>query len=288
MSLLPLMMAGGLLLSAVAVAHPDIPGVPASVLAVPDIKPSPPVPDDRVTLVMTPGINQLVPVALGHPNRIVTPFAQPRVNTILPEDSIKIRDQVVYVVPSEPVPVTLFITEADSEQQAFSLTLVPKRIPARELILTLAPGILPAGNRPAGSKAAHWEQQQPYIQRIRDVFRHLALGKVPPGFGLDAVVSQPPVCQQAGLTFNFQRGQTITGHKLRVQVGLVTNTSGHVLEFVESHCGAPDVLAVTSWPYVLLEPGHSAEVYVARRGEPEPSRQSPRPSLLPLTSGDQL
>ena len=79
---------------------------------------------------MTPGVNQLVPVALGHLNRIVTPFAQPRVNTTS-QASTEVRDHVIYVAPSEPVPVTLFITEADSEQQALSLTLVPKRIPAR-------------------------------------------------------------------------------------------------------------------------------------------------------------
>ena len=280
MTPLPLMMAGGLLLSAVAFAHPDLPGVPASVLTVPDPQPDPPVTDDRPTLVMTPGVNQLVPVALGHLNRIVTPFAQPRVNTTS-QASTEVRDQVIYVAPSEPVPVTLFITEEDSEQQALSLTLIPKRIPARELVLTLAPGLLPAGNRPTGSKAAHWEQQQPYIQRLRDLFRHLALGKVPPGYRLDPVVSPSPVCRQGGLTFDFRRGQTVTGHRLRVQVGLMTNTSGQVLEFVERHCGAADVLAVTSWPYTLLEPGQSAEVYVARRGEPEPPRQPPRPSLLP-------
>ena len=279
MTLLPLMMAvaGGLLLSAIAIAHPDLPGVPASVLTV---RAEQPVTDGSPALVMTPGVNQLVPVALGHLNRIVTPFAQPRVNTTS-QASTEVRDHVIYVAPSEAVPVTLFITEADSEQQALSLTLVPKRIPARELVLTLAPGLLPTGSRPAGSKAAHWEQQQPYIQRLRDVFRHLALGEVPPGYRLDSVVSPTPVCQQAGLSFDFSHGQTLTGHHLRVQVGLMTNTSDHALEFVESHCGATDVLAVTSWPNTLLEPGQSAEVYVARRGEPESPRQPPRPSLLP-------
>ena len=40
MTLLPLMMAvaGGLLLSAIAVAHPDLPSVPTSVLTVPDTR----------------------------------------------------------------------------------------------------------------------------------------------------------------------------------------------------------------------------------------------------------
>ncbi len=280
MTPLPLIMAGGLLLSAVTVAHPDLPSVPPSVLTVPDTKPESTSAHEPSTLVMTPGVNQLVPVALGHLNRLVTPFAEPRVNTTS-QASTEVRDQVIYVAPSEPVPVTLFITEADSEQRALSLTLIPKRIPARELVLTLAPGALPTGHRPAGSKAAHWERQQPYIQRLRDLFRHLALGEVPPGYRLDPVVSLSPACRQAGLAFDFHRGQTVTGHRLRVQVGLMTNTSDQVLEFVESHCGAPDVLAVTSWPYTLLEPGQSAEVYVTRRGEPEPPRQPPRPSLLP-------
>ncbi|MBO0160150.1 conjugal transfer protein TraK, partial [Vibrio parahaemolyticus] len=32
-------------------------------------------------LVMEPGVNQIIPIAIGHPNRIVTPFGKPEVTS---------------------------------------------------------------------------------------------------------------------------------------------------------------------------------------------------------------
>lgn len=91
LSLLALSLALG---TSMAYASDDIPVVPASVM-----KKDVPAPvtsgqsshevvgsmNENPLLTMKPGVNQIIPIAVGHPNRIVTPFSNPEiVSTSLP------------------------------------------------------------------------------------------------------------------------------------------------------------------------------------------------------------
>ncbi len=95
------------------------------------------------------GVNQIIPIAVGHPNRIVTPFSNPEiVSTSLTGATdngqcgeVCIKENVVYVATDKQYPVTMFITEKGSEAQALSLTMVPRRIPPREVFLKLDGGV---------------------------------------------------------------------------------------------------------------------------------------------------
>lgn len=245
---------------------------------------------EETVLTMTPGVNQIIPVAVGHPNRIVTPFGTPEViSTSLTGTSgqdgscgeVCIKDNVVYVATDKEHPVTMFITEKGSEAQALSITMVPRRIPPREVFLKLSGQTLAAGAY-TSPKAERWEQSQPYIDTIRDVFRKLALGEIPQGYTLTETPNNiaPPVCQQPGLNVGFAGGQMLMGHNLSVFVGVANNVSGDALEFLGAACGDWDVAAATSWPLNVLEPGQSTEIYVARKQQRGVSETSKRPSLL--------
>ncbi len=84
-------------------------------------------------------MNEIVQVAQGHLNRIVTPFENPKVTSTSPATT-EARDNVIYIGTSGTSPVTIFITEKGSEDLALSLTLIPKQIPPREIFLsTLCP-----------------------------------------------------------------------------------------------------------------------------------------------------
>ena len=90
------------------------------------------------------GKNIMIPVALGFTNRFVTPFADPVVvSTSLSmagqngTGEVLIRNNTVYVSTTKDYPVTMFITQRDSEQYAISLTLLPRRIPPREIVFTI-------------------------------------------------------------------------------------------------------------------------------------------------------
>lgn len=238
--------------------------------------------NDNPRLVMSPGVNELVPVAVSHLNRIVTPFGEPSVNTTS-NATITIEENVVYVATSTEVPVTLFITQEGSQARALSLTLVPRKIPPRELFIELEGGAQVAGLI-GNPKAERWETSQPYVDTLRTIMRSLALGDIPQGYTFhDTQAGTPmPSCQQPGMNFRFAGGQTMVGHRLTVNIGVATNVSGQPLEFLEQSCGNWDVAAVAAWPNNVLAPGEGTEVYVIRRvetGRPQPAGNT-RPSLL--------
>lgn len=85
LSLLALSLALG---TSLAYASDDIPIVPASVMKkdVPAYVSSGQVTNEVMgsvnenpVLTMKPGVNQIIPIAIGHPNRVVTPFGNPEI-----------------------------------------------------------------------------------------------------------------------------------------------------------------------------------------------------------------
>lgn len=229
---------------------------------------------------MEPGVNEIVPVAVNHLNRIVTPFANPVVTTSSGVTT-EVRDNVVYVGTDKMEPATLFVTERGSEAEALSLTLVPKQIPPRELFLTLRGQPL-APARFANSDADKWETQQSYVETLRTLLRKVALGQLPQGYTIhQADGSSLPNCAQPGLEFSFVGGQTLIGHRLTVNVGVARNISGQPLEFEEASCGSWDVAAVSAFPRNVLGPNERTEVYVVtKQVDKDVEHATARPSLL--------
>ena len=240
-------------------------------------------------LVMKPGVNQIIPIAIGLPNRIVTPFGKPEVTstTLQPGQNegkcgeICIKENVIYVATTKEYPVSMFITEKGSEARALSLTMVPQRIPPREVFLkldndSLIPGMF------ANNKAKSWEQSQPYIETLRTIFRKLALGEIPNGYSMNQTPNnvQLPQCAQPGISVNFVNGQMMMGHHLTVFIGIARNVTNKPIEFKEQSCGNWNVAGVTSWPHKLLEPGQKTEVYVAVKQHEKTKSATRRPSLL--------
>lgn len=294
-------------LSASVVAQDHIPVVPASVMRAAaqeaetrrkDIASRPAVGSAVATgaaiahdtvLTMEPGVNQIIPIAVGHPNRIVTPFSSPEVlSTSLTGGSdgecgeICIKDNVVYVATDQDQqPVTMFITEKGSQARALSLTMIPRKVPPREVFLKLDGDSLAQGLH-SNPQAERWEKNTPYIETLRTVFRKMALGEIPQGYTLNSVPDSmmPPHCDHPGMNVSFKSGQVLMGHSLRIFVGIAENTSGAPAEFQEATCGGWDVAAVTTWPLKVLEPGQKTEVFVAKKIATGEAPTSKRPSLL--------
>lgn len=230
--------------------------------------PQPDVSDTKATsriLTVKPGMNEIIPMSVGHTNRFVMPFSSPQIRTTS-NASFDVDGRVVYVTSSdEGRPVTVFVTEKGDSEFALSLTFVPKRMPPVEVTLKLDSEYAAHSYRP-NAKAQKWETSHPYLTTLREVLRSVALGEMPQGY---TVQNNPSMegfsgCNQPGLHFDFASGQSVDGHQLRVNVGVVTNTSDQTIEFREPSCADFNVKAVTSWPYSLLEPGQRSEVYVVR------------------------
>lgn len=224
-----------------------------------------------------PGVNEIVTIAQTHLNRIVTPFYKPFVKTVS-DATTEIDGSVVYFATATEAPVTLFVMEEGDQDSALSLTLIPKRIPPRELNLIVDNASVTAKRSFVAEK---WEKSLPYVTVIETIFKDLALQKVPRGYQfITAPVGSLPQCRQAGLEFDFTKGQTVSGHSLEVSIGTATNTSSSTIEFIEDLCGDWDIAAVSAYPLIVLNPGDETEVYVARKKNYREEVTVKRPSLI--------
>lgn len=240
--------------------------------------------EKATSIVVQPGVNQILPVSLRHINRLVTPFAQPDIKTASVAET-KIEGNVVYVVPSDDTPVTMFITEKGETGPSISLTLVPRKVPPMEVTLKFNKDIPMPHN--FTKKAEDWEKAQPYVQTLVSLLRGTAKQMLPPGYNLGKPLKSDymPSCEQEGLEFNFEDGQVLQGHNFHVSVGTVKNVTKYDLEFVETACADWVVTAVASFPNVVLRPGDTNEIYVVSR-KPDPAEPRIRPSLVYGKTGD--
>lgn len=235
-----------------------------------------------------PGSNAVIPVAVGHLNRLVLPFEDPSIRTVNPATT-QLEGHVLYVAPSDESPITLYVTPGKNEDFALSLTLAPQRIPPREIHLSLEQDVLKKLQKlnqtnsvfvgQGGDSPARAQQSQDYISEIKGLFRALALGQSPQGFNLRS--PEPPEslqCQQKGL--QFKTGQVLEGRDLILMVGVARNSGSKPIELDERACAtSPETLAVAAWPTPRIEGGHVSEVFLAIRHVPN-TGSSLRPSLL--------
>ncbi len=260
----------------------ETPGVPASVLTEAKRESAAGATTPQ-TLQVVPGVNEIIPVAIGHLNRIVTPFDSPQVRTVS-QATTQIEGNVLYVATPDETPVTLYITPGATEDLALSLTLAPRRIPPREIRLTLDAadykklGALQGQSTRPGGKLGHAAQD--YIAHLKATFRALALMRTPKGYALrDPAAGESIRCTQAGL--HTRTGQALEGRDMVLLVGVARNSGGTAFEVDERSCtdNGGEVLAVAAWPKVMLEPGEATELYVAVR-RPRDEDTTARPSLL--------
>lgn len=224
------------------------------------------------------GRNEMVQVARNQPNRFVTPFAVPVVRFTNELTSVEVEGKTVFVTTASTSPVTIYIEDDATPENTFVLTLVPKDVPAVSITLK---GIgMRAGSSPASAEAAQaFEQSDHFVAVIRDTFKELAQGRVPPGYGLATVADYTavPECLMPGL--NMEPGQTVTGAKIVVYVARLTNRTRIPQSVNEEGCASDRVLAVAAWPHVEVMPGQSTELFIATRRETAPPANV-RPSLI--------
>ena len=241
--------------------------------------------DTLQKITVEPGVNEIIQIADGHPNRIVTPFKAPRVVTTAAA-SVETSENVIYVAPTGPALITMFLTETGDESVSISLTLQPKKIPPRELRLDLPPGVLVKANEwgsPSNQRARpHGGRSN--VAWAGEVFDQLARGHVPDDFAFSRQAPPPyPLCTvENGYEVSFAEGQYLLGQGQEIYVGVVRNGGTKAAAFQEPWCYSEGVIAVALWPRATLQPGEFAEIYLSRT-VPDPADIDPRtarPSLL--------
>ncbi len=227
---------------------------------------------EATNMIVTPGVNQIITISSDQPNRLVTPFNHPQIlSSALQGGSgdkcgeVCVKGSVIYVSTKKDYPLGMFVTEKGNEQTAVSLTLVPRRIPPREVHLQLSDSA--SALMQGSDEAKAWETEQPFVSGVKKAMKAIALGEVPNGYHIQKIPSGYPLpsCTQEGLNFDFGKGQLLAGANLNYLIGKITNVGQREIEFHEASCGGYDVAAVAAYPYSLLRPGESTEVYVVQR-----------------------
>lgn len=280
------------------VESPELPGVtlpavetrePLTPTSAPDTgeDDAQPMAQTRQTLVLVPGANQIIPIARGHLNRIITPFAHPVVHTTS-RAKISTVANVLYVATQAEAPTALYVSPQGHQDVALSLTLLPRSIPPRVLRLRLADRAAAATGQAYHSapRAGEWERASPYVETIESALRRLAIGEVPPGYGMRSWRAGDPAmaCVEPGI--DVEAGQTLPGSSFILLVGVATNRTDERLEIDEASCRYPGLLAVAAWPRASLAPGEHTELYMVVRRPSEARETRARPSLIDPNEAD--
>lgn len=244
-----------------------------------------------VLLSLLPGENLVIPIAIKHPNRILTPYDNAKVFTTR-VDEIQTDGGIVYVTPSKDGPLTMFITDRDGDQSvSLSVTLVPSPIPPREIKLVfgslagagMATGLI-NGNK---TEARKFERRNNHYDRINSVMLALAKQEIPSGYSLRTPGPQDSavICDIPGTV--IRTGQLLDGYSLSASISVLTNITSQPIQIRESSCWQQGVLGVATWPSVeFLQPNTSVELYVLHDKTQEVKTNiKTRPGLLSQLSG---
>lgn len=236
------------------------------------------------TLTAKSGVNEVIPIRLGAPNRIRTQFASPQVKHISETADIQTEGSIVYVSTHSPEPINLFIVDAGRDDHALSLTLLPRNVPPADIAVSLEGWDAYVAARPAvpSETATEWEVEQPYVEAITSLMRHLARGEVPTGYSLGALKQghHPlmPHCALPGI--RVQPMQVVEGGQLLALVARAENASHGRVTIDESACLGPGVLAVAAWPSVDMPPRSETEIYIVLKRPLPGTTPRTRPTLL--------
>lgn len=233
-----------------------------------------------ITIKPKPGRTESVVIAKGKLNRIVTPYAEPKVLTV---DNVetKIDGSAVYIATDSETPVSLFISDVETGSAA-SLLLTPQEI-VTPVEIRIESDPAKAAQTEAGSSATDklFRQDAPYITEVKAIMQNLGKQQIPQGFTLEEITDELrtfSICHDAKLT--FWSGQLLSGHDSRIVVVIAQNNGTSTAVFEEAFCAGENTMAVAAWPKVRLEPGEKTEVYILMRLPEGKSGEEIRPALL--------
>jgi conjugal transfer pilus assembly protein TraK len=224
---------------------------------------------------VSPGTTVLIEIAIGHLNRIVTPFASPVVHTVSPA-STQVDGSIVYLATDTGEPLALYVSDAPGSATALSLTLAPRYVPPREIRLTVPgynrrnpmaspPAEVTTGSSTMLANAAMPEIRggaHPYVAGIVELLRAVAQGRVPPGYGVKKGAGTAKVRCAEGL--KLRKTQLTEDPASSVVTAAVRNASQGTLTIDQYACDIDNriIAALAAWPRKVLAPGEETEIFL--------------------------
>ncbi|MFC0180964.1 hypothetical protein [Thorsellia kenyensis] len=208
------------------------------------------------------GVNHLIPIAVNHLNRFITPFKNPQVKTSSTVP-IEVDGPVIYVLTEQAGPISLFISEKDDPLYAMSLTLISKRIPPREVTL------ISNFNRDKitqelmstlydfedSFKQNHREHMSSRTNEIKEIMRSIFNKKIPNGFKVNNNVSSKilPKCEQKDVHIDFSKGLVLENENKLVFIGPISIRGNSSVHLNYDGCQYSKLMALAFYPKTYLE-----------------------------------
>ncbi|MGP4922247.1 MULTISPECIES: TraK domain-containing protein [Pseudomonas] len=201
--------------------------------------------------------NEVVYVSGLLPNRISTPFAEPRsIDQQTDDFEISPVGQSLYVT-MKPTgkPVALYITGSNPNDPVTSLTLVPKEMPPQTIVLQLDKAQAETGGN---SEGEHAPDSNVYTDNIRYCLREVALGKIPEGFSEGLL---PSAAANIGNVIAYPKVR-YSGPKYDIYRYTILGTTPNDVDLDEGTFYSEGVRAVSFFPTATLRNGKATEVFI--------------------------
>ncbi|MDD2750600.1 MAG: type-F conjugative transfer system secretin TraK [Acidithiobacillus sp.] len=188
------------------------------------------------------------------PNLFTTPFAHPKIMTDS-DDYVKSfthgSNIIVSVTPSFPEGV--YITGRNPNDPVASITLIPKKIPARNYKLTF-PGFVPA-------KAPRIADHSAYASVMVSLMRDAVLNRAPENYRQSRRIPDlmtPVPISWTGLDHWI-------GGRYQIESYRLTNNLHQKIDLVENEFYRKGILSVAFYPHHKLYPGESTRLYLVAK-----------------------
>lgn len=201
---------------------------------------------------------EVLNISSKFPNRIATPFANPRVfgvedGELSPLD-VNIDGSSVFVLARSSEPTAIYVKDGDNGSTV-GLMLVPQALPPQTLILQLDKAERHATGQGSGEPEP---VSNSYTDHLRNLLRPVAQGKTPTGCTMTRLTKSTAKLSDVMVSpiKRYSCGE------VEVYSYEITNAAKGVIELREDMLAADNVRAVAFHPQVRLYPNSSTMAYV--------------------------
>ena len=199
-------------------------------------------------------------VSSTFPNRIATPFANPRIIDSSASDISK-EGSSVFITLTSKTPVAIYITGDRANDPVIGLLLKPAELPPQVIVLSLDERLKAVPGSDDGSS----NTPSSYTAQLTQVLKTVALGKTPTGFSGGEI----PMSMGRMGNLALRTEMRFSGRDMEVFTYWVTNITKEPLVLDESMFYVQGVRAVAFFPETQLAPNQSTRVLIVSETKTE-------------------
>jgi conjugal transfer pilus assembly protein TraK len=260
----------------------------------------------RMKYDMEVGDNQMLPIAIGLPNRIKTNFKEIEVIGNFPENVYISQDGgFMTIAVNSSDAVGLFIREFEMPETEIAITLFPFNVGQAmiDLNINMPKSMTREAERRREQRKKDSEislslsllskenkHNKEYINKYSEILEAVANAEDPKGFTLQNTSPKQPCPQLNKIGINHTQLQSYSSARQTIDIIHIKNLSGATLDFNEEYCMFTtekegqqlnnEIVVVGVYPRSTLHPDDEAEVYIIRNNKIQTLQKKQRKRLI--------